>query len=82
MFVVNRDMTNPTSVDLDLRAFPGAQVVEAVELSNPDHTWHASAVDSTSVGPRPLAGVTLDGGRLHAVLPPVSWAMIRLATRF
>jgi len=82
VFVVNRSTTGPTSVAVDLRAFPGAQVVEAVELSNPDHTWHASAADSTSVAPRPLAGVTLDGGRLEAVLPPVSWAMIRIATRF
>jgi alpha-N-arabinofuranosidase len=78
LFLVNRSTSNATPVEVDLRAFGGGSVVEAVELSNPDHTWYATAADATSVLPKPLAGVTFDGGRLTAVLPPVSWAMIRV----
>ncbi len=41
----------------------------------------ATAEDATSVLPVALQDVTLEGGTLSAVLPPVSWAMVRVATR-
>jgi alpha-N-arabinofuranosidase len=81
LFAVNRSLTGPTPLEVDLRAFGGGVVVEAVELSNPDYTWHATVEDATSVLPKPLLDVTLEGGRLAATLPAVSWAMIRLTTR-
>ena len=56
-------------------------LVEAVELSNPDHLWAASMEDSTSVSPKELAGVSVVDGVLSATLPPVSWAMVRLSSR-
>jgi len=80
LFLVNRSMTEATPVEVNLRAFAGAQVVEAVELSNPDHTWHATAADATSVLPKKLDDVTLSNGVLSANLPPVSWAMFRLSS--
>jgi alpha-N-arabinofuranosidase len=80
VFVVNRSMGDPTPVEVDLRAFTAARLVEALELSNPDHTWHATAQDAVSVLPKPLTGVTIEDGRLTVALPPVSWAMIRIAT--
>ncbi|MGC3994514.1 MAG: alpha-N-arabinofuranosidase [Propionicimonas sp.] len=80
VFLVNRSIAEPSPVEIDLRAFGGIELVEAVVLSNPDHTWHATASDSTSVAPRPLDGAGIDAGRLSLVLPPVSWAMVRLRT--
>ncbi|MFT4109056.1 alpha-N-arabinofuranosidase [Propionicimonas sp.] len=80
VFLVNRATAEPTRIELDLRALDPIGLVEAVELSNPDHAWHATASDSTSVGPRRLDGVLVDAGRASLVLPPVSWAMVRLRT--
>ncbi len=81
IFVVNRSTTDATPFEADLRALGDGGVVEALALSNPDHTWHATADDATSVLPVPLPDVKLEGGVLSAVLPPVSWAMIRVSTR-
>ena len=81
LFLVNRATTGPTTIELDARALGDVRLVEAVELSNPDHTWHATAADATSVQPRALPGVVLEDGVLRLGLPPVSWAMVRLATR-
>ncbi|MDM7853925.1 arabinosylfuranosidase ArfA [Cellulomonas alba] len=80
VFAVNRSVGDATRVAVDLRAFGDGSVIEALELSNPDLTWHATAEDSTSVLPKPLADVKVESGRLTAVLPPVSWAMIRIST--
>ena len=81
LFMVNRAMTGPTTIELDARAFGHARVIEAVELSNPDHRWHATADDAESVQPRALTGTVLEDGVLRLGLPPVSWAMVRLAAR-
>jgi alpha-L-arabinofuranosidase len=55
------------------------RVVEAVTLANKDPYWQATADDSTSVLPSENGTVKVDGGRLTAELPAVSWSMIRLA---
>ena len=81
IFVVNRSTTDATAVEADLRAVGDGSVIEALSLSHPDRTWHATAADATSVLPAALQDVTLEGGILSAVLPPVSWAMVRVATR-
>ena len=80
IFVVNRSLHDATPVEVDLRALGEGSVIEALELSNPDHTWHATAGDATSVLPKPLTDVKIEDGRLTAALPPVSWAMIRVST--
>ena len=81
LFVVNRDQSSEQKLEVSLDTFGSAWVIEAVVLSNPDHTWQASIDDHDSVAPRSLDGVEVDGGTVTATLPPVSWAMIRLATR-
>jgi len=78
LFLVNRQVDGNEEVVVDLGALGGAKVAEAVVLTNPDVTWAASAADSTSVAPKPLATVA-QGGELRFKLPPVSWAMVRLA---
>ena len=80
LFLVNRSTADEAPFEVDLRGFGNLGLIEAVQLSNPDHTWQATAADATSVLPRALADVELDGGRLRFGLPPVSWAMVRLST--
>ncbi|MEV0949920.1 alpha-N-arabinofuranosidase [Promicromonospora sp. NPDC050249] len=78
VFAVNRSLTGPVVLDVDLRGFPGMRVAEAVTLSNPDHTWSATADDDTSVLPRPNTSAKVADDRVRAELPPVSWSMLRL----
>ncbi len=79
LLAVNRSTTDAVNLDVDLRGFPGLRVVEALTLSNPDHTWSATADDDASVAPRPNASATVADGRATAELPPVSWSVVRLA---
>jgi alpha-N-arabinofuranosidase len=78
VFAVNRSLTEPVVLDVDLRGFPGMRVAEAVTLSNPDHEWHATADDDTSVLPQPNTSAKVADDRVRAELPPVSWSMLRL----
>ncbi|MDR2378875.1 MAG: hypothetical protein LBD70_05580, partial [Bifidobacteriaceae bacterium] len=77
IFAVNRSTAEPVRLEAEVRSLPGARIGRAVVLSNPDHAWRASAANSDSVSPRPLAA-TLDDAVVRAALPPLSWSMIRL----
>jgi alpha-N-arabinofuranosidase len=79
LFAVNRSTSEPLALDVDLRGVGELAVAQALTLSNPDHTWAATADDSTSVVPRDNATATAGDGRVHVELPPVSWSMVRLA---
>ncbi|MEV0890959.1 alpha-N-arabinofuranosidase [Promicromonospora sp. NPDC050262] len=78
VLAVNRSLTEDVALDVDLRGFPGLRVVEALTLSNPDHTWSATADDASSVLPRANTTAKVSDDRAHVDLPPVSWSMLRL----
>ncbi|HEY0188669.1 MAG TPA: alpha-N-arabinofuranosidase [Cellulomonas sp.] len=78
VFVVNRSTDAPVRVAVDTRSIPGLRLAEASTLSDPDHTWIATADDDFSVAPRPNPTATLVDGRLEVELPPVSWSLVRL----
>ncbi|MBO3083463.1 arabinosylfuranosidase ArfA [Cellulomonas fengjieae] len=78
LFAVNRSLTETVTLEVDARALPGLRVVEATTLSNPDHTWSATADDDTSVAPRRNATAAVRDGRLTVEVPPVSWNVVRL----
>jgi alpha-N-arabinofuranosidase len=79
LFAVNRSTTDTVELSVDVRSLPGLeQVVDATSLSNPDHTWQATADDATSVLPRTNPTAKLDSGRLTFEVPPVSWNVVRL----
>jgi alpha-N-arabinofuranosidase len=78
VLAVNRSLTEDVALDIDLRGFPGLRVAEALTLSNPDHTWSATADDATSVLPRHNETAKVADDRAHVDLPPVSWSMLRL----
>ncbi len=77
IFAVNRSQTGPVRVEVDARSLPGLRSVAATTLSNPDHTWTATADDDTTVAPRPVPATFADG-RLTLEVPAVSWNVIRL----
>ncbi|MGW6129528.1 arabinosylfuranosidase ArfA [Cellulomonas sp. NPDC055163] len=79
LFAVNRSTTDTVELTVDVRSLPGlSRVVDATSLSNPDHTWQATADDATSVLPRTNPSVKLDSGTLTVEVPPVSWNTVRL----
>ncbi|KQY47146.1 alpha-N-arabinofuranosidase [Cellulomonas sp. Root137] len=78
LFAVNRSLTETVTLEVDARSLPGLRVVEASTLSNPDHTWSATADDDTSVAPRANATAVVRDGRLTVEVPPVSWNVVRL----
>src|SRR5699024_4439305 len=80
VFVVNRSLTEPVSLRLDVAALgAGAALVESHLLHEDDH-YAANTLDGPErVGVRPVDGARLDEGALVADLPPVSWAAFRIA---
>lgn len=81
LFAVNRSTGAPAVLDVDVRSMPGLSLLEASTLSNPDHTWQATADDDHSVAPRANTTAELRDGRLRVEVPPVSWNVVRLGTR-
>ena len=79
VFAVNRSATDALTLDAAVGSLNASKIIEAVTYTNKDPYWQATADDSTSVLPSENVSVELDGGRLTAELPAVSWSMIRLA---
>jgi alpha-N-arabinofuranosidase len=78
VFAVNRSTTTPARLDIDLRSMPGLRILQATTLSNPDHTWTATADDPTTVLPVTNHTATTTDTTAHLQLPPVSWNLLRL----
>jgi alpha-N-arabinofuranosidase len=79
LLCVNRSLTETVRLDAVVRAFPDASVREATALWDDDPNAHNTEQRPDRVVPRPL-DVTIEDGMVHAHLPPVSWAVIRLQT--
>jgi len=79
VFTVNRHPSEPVDFEIDLRAFPGARLEGATVLADED--WRAcnTQQEPDRVAPRQTQDVRVADDRLHAVLPPVSWNVARLA---
>jgi alpha-L-arabinofuranosidase len=79
LFVVNRSVDLAVELDADVRGVRAGAVVEALTLADRDVQATNTEERPNRVMPRVLDGATLTGGALHAVLPPVSWSMLRLS---
>ena len=79
VFAVNRSSAEDLTLDASVAGLGNVPLIEAVTYDNKDPYWHATADDSTSVLPGENVSAKLDDGRLTAVVPAVSWSMIRLA---
>ena len=78
LFAVNWDQATPVALDVEMRSLPSLSAAShgAISGGNPDAVNTLSSPDR--VVPKTLDDPNLDGGRLQAVLPPLSWNMIRL----
>jgi alpha-N-arabinofuranosidase len=79
LFVLNRHLEQPISIDIDIRGFGALELKDALELRNDDLSAANTKEAPERVRPGALAGVRVGGGQLLATLTPASWNVIRLA---
>jgi len=77
LFAVNRHLQDSLVVDVDIRSFEGYELHEQVVLENGDPKAKNS-ISSEQVKPRTSNQSYIENGTLVAVLPKMSWNMIRL----
>lgn len=78
IFTVHRGQEDPAALEVDLRAFPPLALADALVLADEHPSAANTAAEPERVVPRPLSGITLEGGVLRADLPPISWSVLRL----
>jgi alpha-N-arabinofuranosidase len=79
LFALNRDLAGEMALHVTARGFAGLSVIEATTLCDADLQATNTKDAPDRVTPRALAGVSIDGERIEATLPPASWSVIRLA---
>ena len=79
LFALNRAVTAPLTLDVDLRSFAPLTVHDWSVLRDDDLRAVNTAAAPDRVRPQPATGATLAGGHLRATLAPLSWNVIRLA---
>lgn len=78
LFLVNRHPTDDSTVTVDVRGFPGAQVAECLRLEDEDPRRANTRENPTAVQPRADPTPRVDGGCLELRLRPVSWTAVSL----
>ena len=77
VFAVNRSLTEPLELSVDLRLVDGLTLTEHLCIFDDDPFATNSITDPDRVAPRPGTS-TLQGSALTVQLPPISWHCIRL----
>ena len=77
VFLVNADQTEAHELAMDVRAFEGWKLKEHVTLFTEDIDAYNDFDQPECIVPRQVSDTCMDGGRVTAVLPPMSWNMIR-----
>ena len=77
LFAVNRDAERPLDLAADVRALGACRVLEHLVVADADRTAVNTAEDPGRVRPRP-GDATVADGTVRAVLPPISWNVVRL----
>jgi alpha-N-arabinofuranosidase len=79
LFAINRSLTEPLLMDVELRGFPKLAVTSAIELRHDDLQAANSKERPDCVLPVETGGAACREGHLRATLKPASWNLIRLA---
>ncbi|WP_425838467.1 alpha-N-arabinofuranosidase [Microbacterium sp. PA5] len=79
VFLVNRSLTEPVTVTVDVRGLGNAAaVVESHTLHDADTSAANTLADPDRVRPRPNTTAAVVEGTLTVTLPPVSWTALAL----
>ncbi len=79
VFAVNRGQEGPLSLEGDVRSFAGYEVVEHLVLEHEDLEATNTAKHPDSVTPHKGGDAAIQDGKLTALLPRLSWNVIRLS---
>jgi alpha-N-arabinofuranosidase len=77
IFAVNRSVSEPLELEITLRDL-NRLAVQHTTLAGLDPQAANTKEHPNRVEPRPLEGTHLEGQRLRATLPPLSWNVLRL----
>lgn len=78
LFAVNRSLEEPLQLSADARDLAGLKVIEHIVLTGADKNAANTLQNPTAVLPTANGNASLEGGKLAASLPPLSWNVIRL----
>lgn len=81
LFCLNRSVSDAMALTCDLRSFEHYELIEHLALTGEDPKAHNSFDHPDRVAPRRMAGDRLEGGRLKALLPKLSWNVLRFRRR-
>jgi alpha-N-arabinofuranosidase len=83
LFVANRDLTESSTLDVDLRGLGVTAVLSASTLQAGEGQDRntSNRTDHEAVRPQPFTDHALSDGRLQAMLPPLSWTVFEFAAR-
>jgi alpha-N-arabinofuranosidase len=76
MFSVNRSVTDPADVKIDLSSIGPMRVVEHLILAGPNQSTSGNQAGEDRPKPAPWQ---LEHSELTLRLPPISWSMVRLS---
>jgi alpha-N-arabinofuranosidase len=79
LFAVNRGMDGGLLLEADIRGFSGYILKEHIIMENPDIKAVNTENNPYNVVPRSEGGAALADGKLTAMLPKLSWNVLRLA---
>lgn len=79
LFIVNRSIDEAIELKADVRGVRARSLIEALTIADADLGATNTETSPNRVMPRVLEGASLDAGTLCAVLPPVSWSMLRIS---
>ncbi len=78
IFAVNRDADSPLDFTCELRGFPEYKVLEHIVMVSDDPKATNTEENPENVVPKKGGDASIDGGTVKAVLPRLSWNVIRL----
>ena len=77
VFCVNRDLSEPCLLDLDLRSFGDLRMTDHIVLHHDDVKAINTEENPFNVAPATLPLTELDAGRAEIPIPPLSWNVLR-----
>ncbi|MEK3882012.1 alpha-N-arabinofuranosidase [Paenibacillus sp. PL2-23] len=80
IFAVNRHLEDRMELNVDLRSFGNAELIEHIVLESDDLKAVNTKLNPRNVVPHDGGQTTVDNGKVHAMLGKASWNVIRLRT--
>lgn len=78
VFLVNRSLSDPVTVTVDMSALGGVTVRESHVMADDDVYAKNTLDNPMRVTPKPAEGIVIKEGVMTVTLPPVSWTAIGL----